>query len=181
MDTQIKKLVDLSGIENELLKPEIIKFIKIRGIKRPISKIINLLNHPCSQEQIGKINSEFKRKYKSYEDQGMLDEIGLTKSNKQELIESMAHNAASIIGEGFDVAFKDNLNVNSVTGQITVNRDAYGQPDSRFLKCAAAEVALETPKGSESDPYKGSQQGQSRSRKHKKKSKKTRKHRRSKH
>lgn len=162
-----QKLVDLSGLSNPLLKKETILQIRKKGIKRPIKKLVELLNHPCSQEQVEKINGEFERKYRQAG-----DSEGLVKPfARDEILESMANNAASIIADGFDVAFKDNLNINSVTGQITVKRDASGNPDSRFLKCAAAEVPAEVP--SESDPYKGSQQGLGRTRKHKKRSKKT--------
>ena len=170
MDSQVRKLVDISGLTDSRLKTATAEqIVKNKFIKRPISKLITLVGHPCAQEQIEKVNKEFARKYTAAG-----DEEGIVKPFlRDEILETMSHNAASIIGEGFDVAFKDNLNVNSVTGQITVKRDASGQPDSRFLKCAAAEVSLETPKGSESDPYKGSQQGVGRTRKHKRRSKKT--------
>lgn len=164
-----QKLVELSGLSNPLLKKETFVQIRKKGIKRPIKKLIELLNHPCSQEQVEKINREFERKYNAAG-----DSEGLVKPfARDEILETMAHNAASIIADGFDIAFKDNLNINSVTGQITVKRDASGQPDSRFLKCAAAEVPAGMPVANESSAYKGSQQGVGRTRKHKKRSKKT--------
>ncbi len=174
MQKQVKQLVDLSGLTNPELKAATVAAVLKNGIKRPIAKLISLVGHPCAQEQIEKINTAFKTKYDRYESQGMLDEIGISKTNEQELIDSTAGMVAPIIGEGFDIAFKDNLQINSVTGAVTVKRDpATGKPDSRFLGCAAAEVSLEVPKGSESDPYKGSQQGLGRTRKHKRRAKKT--------
>lgn len=173
MEKQVKSLVELSGLDNRDLKNATVKYILKNGVKRPISKLINLVGHPCAQEQIQKDNIEFKKKYQRYEQQGMLDEMGLLRTNKEELIDSYAQMMASIIGEGFDIAFKDNLQINSKTGQVVVNRDPItGQPDSRFIKCASAEIPLETPV-SESDPYKGSQQGLGKTRKHKKHGKKT--------
>jgi hypothetical protein len=164
-----QRLVELSGLTNPILKKETVVQIRKKGIKRPIKKLVELLNHPCSQEQIEKVNSEFERKYNSAG-----DEEGIVKPFlRDEILESMAHNAASIIADGFDVAFKDNLNINSVTGQITVKRDASGNPDSRFLKCAAAEVPAGMPVANESSAFKGSQQGLGRTRKQKKRSKKT--------
>lgn len=194
MEAQVRRLVDLSGLSDPLLKKETEKFILKKGLKRPISKLIGLVGHPCAQEQIENINKEFRRKYDAAG-----DEEGIIKPFlRDEILESMAHNTASIVGEGFDIAFKDNLQVNSVTGAVTVNRDpTTGQPDTRFTKCAAAEVPLEMPAPSpaqqklgpktvyknpsdfreflqkQSDPYKGSQQGVGRTRKHKKRAKKT--------
>lgn len=173
MEKQVRQLVDLSGLQDPDLKNATVKYILKNGVKRPISKLVALVGHPCAQEQIEKDNIEFKKKYTRYEQQGLLDELGLLKTNKEELIDSYAQMMASIIGEGFDVAFKDNLQINSKTGQVVVTRNPVtGQPDSRFLKCAAAEIPLETPL-KESDPYKGSLQGLGRTRKHKRKSKKT--------
>jgi len=164
-----QRLVELSGLD-PLLKKTTASYVRKNGLTRPVSKLAALLNHPCSQEQIEKINNELHRKIRAVE--GEVDP-GTGKPLSAAIIDMMSHNAAKIIGEGFDVAFKDNLNVNSVTGEITVKRDANGEPDSRFLKCAAAEISPEMPKGSESDPYNGSQQGVGRTRKHKKRAKKT--------
>lgn len=194
MEAQAKRLVEVSGLKNPTLKKSAIDYIvKKKLIVRPISKLVSLLAHPCSEEQIEKINTEFERKYKMLVDTDSLEDVGPDlKRNDISLIESMGQTAGLIIGEGFDVAFKDNLNINSVTGAITVKRDANGDPDTRFLKCAAAEVALETPAPvaeklapktiyknpsdfreflqKQSDPFKGSQQGVGRkTRKHGKK------------
>jgi len=166
-----KHLVDLSGLADPILKAETIKFIRKNGITRPIQKLVQLLNHPCSQEQIENINKQFSRKY--YE---AGDAEGLIKPfARDEILESMAHDSAEIIGKGFDIAFKDNLNVNSETGAVVVKRDpTTGQPDTRFQKCAAAEASLEMP-SNESSAFKGSLQGLGRKRKTRKHSKKARK------
>ena len=166
-----KRLVDLSGLKDPLLKNETIKYIRKNGVKRPIEKLVQLLNHPCSQEQIEKINIQFQRKYYSLDDSDV--DVGSGKKLKDVVLDTMSHDSAQIIGEGFDIAFKDNLNINSVTGAVTVKRDASGKPDPRFEKCTSAEISLEMPKGSESDPYKGSLQGFGRTRKHKRRAKKT--------
>lgn len=173
MQSQIRRLVDLSGLTNSELKAATVAAILKNGVRRPIATLISLIGHPCAQEQIEKINIAFKSKYDRYDEAGMLNDIGISKTNKQELIESTAAMVAPIIGEGFDIAFKDNLQINSVTGAVTVTREpGTGKPDSRFLKCAAAEVPLEMP-GRESDPFKGSLQGLGRTRKHKRRAKKT--------
>lgn len=163
-----QRLVELSGLD-PLLKKATASYIRKNRLTRPVSKLAALLNHPCSQEQVDKINKELYRKIRDAE--GEVDP-GTGKPLSFAIIDMMSHNAAKIIGEGFDIAFKDNLNVNSVTGEITVKRDASGQPDSRFLKCAAAEVTPGMP-SSESSAFKGSQQGLGRTRKQKKRSKKT--------
>jgi hypothetical protein len=162
METQVKKLVDISGVSDPDLKKATVQYILKNGLKRPLSKLIALVGHPCAQEQVEKINSEFPRKMKAVGDE---TDPGTGKPLKLAIIDMMSHNAAVLIGEGFDIALKDNLQINSVTGQVVVNRDSTGKPDDRFLKCAAAEIPPQTPIA-ESDPYKGSQQG--RSRKHKK-------------
>lgn len=194
MEKQAKQLVEISGLQNQALKDATVKYIvKDKLITRPIPKLITLLSHPCSVEQIDNINSEFDRSYNNLDDSDT--DPGTGKPLRQVLIDMKAHNASRIIGLGFDVAFKDNLKVNSETGAVVVNRDAMGQPDPRFTKCAAAEVSIEMPKPAEekigpktvytdpnsfkeflqkqSDPYKGSQQGVGRTRKRKHKSKKT--------
>jgi hypothetical protein len=197
MEVQATRLVNVSGLQDSKLKKSAVDYIvKNKLIVRPISKLIALLSHPCSEEQIQNINKEFERKYKYLVDSDSLDDVGPDlKPNGVSLIQSMGKTAGLIIGEGFDIAFKDNLNINSVTGAITVKRDAEGNPDTRFTKCAAAEVSLETPEPAapkvapvtiyknpadfreflqkQSDPFKGSQQGVGRTRKHKKRSKKT--------
>jgi hypothetical protein len=196
MEDKAIRLVNVSGLQDSRLKKSAVDYIvKKRLIVRPINKLIALLSHPCSEEQIEKINKEFERKYKYLVDTDSLDDVGPDfKPNGVSLIESMGQTAGLIIGEGFDIAFKDNLSINSVTGAVTVNRDAFGNPDTRFTKCAAAEVPLETPAPlvklgpktvyknpsdfreflqKQSDPFKGSQQGTGKSRKYKKHSKKT--------
>jgi hypothetical protein len=169
------KLVQLSGITDPELQEAIRVEIKTKNlIKRPMEKLVALLAHPCAQEQIERINSEYKKKYDRYVEEDALDEIGLDyQTNKQNLLKSVAGMTAPIIAEGFDIAFKDNLQINSETGQVVVKRDSTGQPDTRFLKCAAAELPPETPKSNVADPYKGSLQGLGRTRKHKRKAKKT--------
>lgn len=192
MEAQVRNLVDISGLSDPSLKKATIQYILKKGIKRPISKLVALVGHPCAQEQIEKINIDFPRKMK---DVGDTTDPGTGKPLTAAIIDMMSHNAAVIIGEGFDIAFKDNLNINSVTGAVTVKRDSSGKPDDRFLKCAAAEVAIETPEPvaeklapktiyknpsdfreflqKQSDPFKGSQQGVGRTRKQKRKQKKT--------
>lgn len=170
METQVKKLVDLSGLSDSSLKKATVQYILKKGLKRPLSKLVALVGHPCAQEQIGKINSEFPRKIRDVGDE---TDPGTGKPLTAAIIDTMSHNSAVLIGEGFDIALKDNLTINSKTGQVFVKRDSTGRPDDRFQKCVAAEIPPEIPI-SESDAYKGSQQGVGRSRRHKKRrSKKT--------
>ena len=154
MEKQLKTLVELAGVDDLILKKATLDALLENRPTTPLPRLAELLSHPCNREQIDLIKKTFKESYYTI-NQG--DQTDYLKSVK---LESSARNLAGILGTG------------------TLSQDIYlsdGTPDPRVacFKNLANKSTI-----SESDPYKGSQQGLGRkkkrnTRKASKKSKKT--------
>lgn len=150
MEKQIRFLVDLAKIDDPALKEKVVQKLLTRKLPLSFPKLVELMGHPCTEEHLQIGNKQWNEQLARSKNNNTLTKL------LPESYETMSEVFAQIIGEH----------------KLQTHYLLSGKPDPRMPKCVGADLNIPT-KYSESDPFKGSQQGVGRTRKQKRNQKKT--------